>query len=68
MLGWIAVIVLWIMAGAFAVSDALCVLALVHHARKDPDFLLAWVIVFLVFAGLGTASAFGAMYLRGCLL
>ena len=65
--GWFLVVVLWIIAGAFAVSDILCLLALVHRDEKDRNWTIAWAVVVLVFAMLGAGSAYAALAVGRCL-
>lgn len=60
-LGWFVVVVMWIIAAAFAFSDVLCILALVHHARRDPELVIVYAVVFLLFTLFGVAAAFVAL-------
>ena len=66
-LGWFAVIILWIFAGAFAVSDILCLLALVHRDKNDRYWTIAWAVVVLVFAMLGAGFVYAALAVGRCL-
>ena len=60
-LGWFGVAVLWIIAAAFAFSDVLCILALAHHARRDPELVIVYAVVILMFTVFGVAAAYVAL-------
>lgn len=59
-LAWAVTIFLWVIAVAFAVSNVLILLALIHH-RKDMEFVLILGVVFVAFAILAAGAACGAL-------
>ena len=63
---WAVTVLLWVIAGAFAVSDGLIVLALFHH-RKDREFVLILGVVTVVFAVFAAGAAYGALAVGRCL-
>ena len=66
MIRWFAVILLWAIAAAFAGSDVLCVMALVHH-RKDPEFRVVLSVVVMIFAVFAAGAAYAALAVGRCL-
>ena len=65
-LAWAVTIFLWVIAVAFAASDSLILLALIHH-RKDMEFVLILGVVFVAFAILAAGAACGALAVGRCL-
>ena len=59
-IAWAVTIFLWVIAAAFAVSNVLILLALIHH-RKDMEFVLILGVVFVVFAIFAAGAACGAL-------
>lgn len=57
----IMVVILWIAAGAFAVSDVLCLFAMIHGIRRDQEMSIIFGIVFVMFMVLGVAAGYGAL-------
>ena len=60
-LRWLIAIFMWIVAGAFMVSDIFCFLALIHHCRREPGLALIYGVVILIFAVLGAGAAYVAL-------
>ena len=65
-IAWVVTIFLWMIAAAFAVSDGLILLALIHH-RKDREFVLVLGVVMVLFAMFAAGAAYGALAVGRCL-
>ena len=60
-LAWVTVGILWLIAAAFAVSDILCLLGVIHHFRKDPELAAVYVVVVIIFAVFSVGAAWSAL-------
>ena len=64
---WFSVIVLWIIAAAFAVSDILFILAVIYHFRKDRELTAIYAVVIPIFGIFSAGSAYAALAVWRCL-
>ena len=60
-LRWFITLLMWIVTGAFMVSDIFCFLALIHHCRREPDLALIYGAVILMFTLIGVGAAYVAL-------